>query len=393
MLEAPHYNPSWYLDSGATHHVSGDPSNFSSMHPISGPQIRSARGQSHNVTGVGNVDIQVPSGEIKTISSVLYTPGITKNLLSVGSLTDQHKTLVFRDTGCFVIDNNSLKIEAFACRENKKGLYRLQGESLKLEVNSLQLRSQAVMWHKRLGHFHFKGLQRMMASNAVTGLPQIQAPKQMCTGCQLGKHARAKLPKEATFHATRILELTHSDICGPFKTCSTGGAKYFITFTDDLSKKVWIYFIVQKSQALEKFKQFVRSVENYTGQTIRSLRTDNGGEYTSRAFADFCSLKGIAHELTPPYTPQRNGVDERKNRSLLDITRCLLLEKALPGHLWAEAVKAAGEILNLRSTKRPRKRHPNKTPNELFSGKKPSISHLRVFGSPVFTHISKPGLN
>ena len=387
MLEAPQRNSSWYLDSGATHHVSGDPNVFSSIQPISGSQIRSAGGQSHNVTGVGNVDIHVPSGEIKTFSSVLYTPGITKNLLSVGSLTDLHKTLVFKATGCFVIGNTNSQVEAFAHRENGRGLYRLQGDSLKPEVNSLHFRSQAALWHKRLGHFHERGLQRMISSNAVTGLPQFRTPKQICTGCQLGKHARTKLPKEATFRASRILELVHSDICGPFKTCSIGGAKYFITFIDDFSKKVWIYFITLKSQALEKFKHFVRLTENSTGQTVCNLRTDNGGEYTSRAFAEFCSSKGIKHELTPPYTPQRNGVAERKNRSLLDITRCLLLEKALPGHLWAEAVKAAGDILNLRSTKQ----HPDKTPNELFSGKKPSISHLRVFGSPVFTHISKAG--
>ena len=98
MLETPQTNSSWYLDSGATHHVLGDSSVFSAIRPVSGSQIRSAGGHSHNVTGVGNVEIQIPSGKIKTISSVLYTPGITKNLLSVGSLTDQHKTIVFKNT-------------------------------------------------------------------------------------------------------------------------------------------------------------------------------------------------------------------------------------------------------------------------------------------------------
>lgn len=135
---------------------------------------------------------------------------------------------------------------------------------------------------------------------------------------------------------------------------------------------MWIYFIAQKSQVLEKFRHFVQLVTNLTGEPILTLRTDNGGEYTSKNFQEFCSSKGIARELTPPHTPQRNGVAERRNRSLLDITRCLLLEKSLPGHLWGEAIKAVGDILNLRSTKR----YPEKTPNELFSGTKPSISHL-----------------
>lgn len=190
--------------------------------------------------GVGNVDIQVPSGEIKSISSVLYTPGITKNLLSVGSLTDQHKTLVFNARGCFVINDLTSQVEAFAHRENGRGLYKLQTSHSrpKPEVNAIHVRSQAVLWHKRLGHFHTKGIQRMVASEAVKGLPPLQIPKQTCNACLLGKHARSKLQKVATLAASRRLELIHSDICGPFRICSTGGARFFVTFTDDFSKKI-----------------------------------------------------------------------------------------------------------------------------------------------------------
>ena len=302
MLETPQQTTSWYLDSGATHHVSGDSSVFSSLRPTSGAQLRSAGGQNHHVTGVGNVDLQVLNGKIKTIPSVLYTPGITKNLLSVGSLTDQQKTLVFKSKSCYVIDNATSTIEAVALRSNARGLYKLQTESPKkdLDVLSLQLRPHAVLWHRRLGHFHAKGMTRMINFGAVTGLPQFQASTSTCSSCQLGKHARTKIPKQATFHATKILELVHSDVCGPFKIRSIGGARYFTTFIDDFSRKTWVYFIAQKSQVLEKFQHFVRLVENQTGQPVRALRTDNGGEYTSRAFQDFCSSKGISRELTPP---------------------------------------------------------------------------------------------
>ena len=226
----------------------------------------------------------------------------------------------------------------------------------------------------------------MIASDAVRGLPRLRfSPSHTCSSCHLGKHARTRMPKTATHRASQILELVHSDVCGPFKTNSTGGARYFITFVDDFSRKLWIYFISQKSQVLEKFQHFVQLMRTSTGKTVQTLRTDNGGEYTSRAFNDFCATHGIARELIPPYTPEHNGVAERRNRSILDITRCLLLDKALPGHLWGEAVKAAVDILNLRSTKQ----HPDKTPEELFSGKKPSITHLRIFGSSVFVHIPK----
>ena len=106
--------------------------------------------------------------------------------------------------------------------------------------------------------------------------------------------------KKTIFNASRTLELIHSDVCGPFRICSIGGAKYFVTFTDDSSRKIWIYFITHKNQVLEKFQQFARTTEYITRQTIYTLRTDNGGEYTSKAFSNFCSLKGITHELTPP---------------------------------------------------------------------------------------------
>ena len=387
LCETPSSTPSWYLDSGATHHVFGDSSAFSFIRPTSGNLVRSAGGHSHEVTGIGNADVQLTSGKIKSISSVLYTPGITKNLLSVGTLADQHKTLVFRSDGCFVINNSTLKVELFAPRENKRGLYKLPGVSISSapEANILYANSQARLWHIRLGHFHTRGLQRMLHSEAVKGLPPIQFSRYTCSGCQLGKHSRTKLPKQTSYSATKVLELIHSDVCGPFRVNSLGGHRFFVTFIDDFSRKTWVFFLSHKSQVLDKFRQFVHLVETSTGKRVQTLRTDNGGEFTSTAFSDFCASKGISRELPPPYTPERNGVAERRNRSLLDITRCLLLDKQLPAYLWGEAVKAAAEILNLRSTKR----HPNKTPKELFTGKKPTVSHLKIFGSPAFAHIPK----
>ena len=364
LLDSPSETPNWYLDSGATHHVSGDPSTFSSIYPTRGTQVRSAGGQSHTVSGVGNVDIQLSSGAIKSVSSVLYTPGITKNLLSVGTLTDHNKTLIFRSNGCFVFDNTTSKVEIFAPRESPKGLYKISGtqRSSRPTVNLAYSTSPATLWHKRLGHFHTKGLQRMINHEAVQGLPRLHFSNQTCSGCQLGKHTRTKMPKQTTHHASKILELIHSDVCGPFKVTSLGGCRYFVSFIDDYSKKLWIYFLTNKHQVLSKFRHFVQLVETTTGQRVKALRTDNGGEYISKDFSEFCLSKGISRELIPPYTPERNGIAERRNRSLLDITRCLLIDKALPGHLWGEAVKAASDILNLRSTKR----HPDKTPNELF---------------------------
>lgn len=231
-------------------------------------------------------------------------PGNTKILLSVGSLIDHQKTHVFKFGGCFVIDNITLRVEAIACRENNKGLYRLQVDSPdpSPKINSLHLRSQAVLLHKRLRHFHARGMQRMITFKAVRGMPYLQISTQIYSMCQLGKHAKTNIPKEATHHASRILELAHSDVCGPFKISSTGGAKYFVTFVDNFSRKRWIYFISQKSQVLAKCQHFVQLTTNSTAQIIQTLRTYNGREYTLKADQELCSSKGIARELTPPHT-------------------------------------------------------------------------------------------
>lgn len=157
----PSQHTSSYLDSGATHHVSGDPTVFSTISPTNGTQVCSmGGGQNHNVTGVGDIGIRVSSGSIKRISSVMYTPGITKNLLSVGSLTGQGKTLVFKSQNCFLIDDATQSIEAVAVRERNKGLHKLQANypCEEPEIHSVHLRSRADLWHKRLGHFHIKGM-------------------------------------------------------------------------------------------------------------------------------------------------------------------------------------------------------------------------------------------
>jgi hypothetical protein len=142
IVETEQHNTDWYLDSGATHHVSGDPTVFTQIRPTNGAKVRSVGGQNHSVAGVGNVDIPVSSGKIKSISFVLYTPGITKNLLSVGSLTNQRRTLVFKAQNCFVIDDATLSIEAVAVREHNRGLYKLQTNinHPQPEINSVQIR-------------------------------------------------------------------------------------------------------------------------------------------------------------------------------------------------------------------------------------------------------------
>lgn len=140
--------------------------------------------------------------------------------------------------------------------------------------------------------------------------------------------------------------------------------------------------MAHKSKILEKICIFKAEVENLTGQKIQTLQSDNGGEYTSAAFNSFLEEAGIIRQFTKSYKPHQIGIAERCNRSLLDLIRCLLLSKQFLGALWGKAVRAATIILNLRSSEA----NPDKTPDKMFFGKKPTVSNLQIFGSLVYVH-------
>jgi transposase InsO family protein len=180
----------------------------------------------------------------------------------------------------------------------------------------------------------------------VTGLPQIVNTSQICEDCVVGKQHRSPFPQGKSWRAKNALELVHSDICGPIKPTSNGGKKYFILFIDDYSRKTWIYFLQEKSEALSVFKSFKVLVENESGRTIKTLRTDRGGEYCSTEFIEFCDNHGIRKELTSAYTPQQNGVSKRKNRTILNMLRSMLAKGRLPKSFWPEAINWCIHVLN-----------------------------------------------
>ena len=150
---------------------------------------------------------------------------------------------------------------------------------------------------------------------AVGYLPCLKfADFSHCEHCIFGKHAQTPHKKVLSSKSSQ-LDLVHSDVC-EMPQLSLGGKKYFVSFIDDATRKVWVYPIRLKSDVLDTFRKFLAFVENHTGNKLRSLRSDNGGEYVSKAFQDFCDAKGIKRELTTPFNPSQNGVVERLNRTI-----------------------------------------------------------------------------
>ncbi|KAL4290940.1 hypothetical protein GQ457_14G017910 [Hibiscus cannabinus] len=268
---------------------------------------------------------------------------------------------------------------------------------LKMKNNSFYLKLDVVcehvyhakddvspLWHRRMGHFNLRTLKYMQSNDFVTDLPMLNISDDKCDSCQLGKSHRLPFSLDGVKRANLKLELVHSDLCGPMKTSSMNDSKYFVLFIDDLRRMCWVYFLKSKLNVLSTFKEFKIFAENQSYCKLKVLRTDNGGEYVSNEFNDFCRDSGILHQLTVPRTPQQNGACEMRNRTVLEMARCMLFEKHLPKLLWAEAVTTNVYLLNRLATKVV----DGKTPFEAWSGSKPSVKHLRVFGSICYNHIS-----
>ena len=155
-------------------------------------------------------------------------------------------------------------------------------------------------------------------NKVVTGLPDLKINHEgICKGCAKGKNIKNPFLKSET-KTKGTLELIHSDVCGPMPSTSLSGFEYYITFIDDYSRNTWIHFLKAKSEVFEKFKEFKALIKNLSDKKIKTLRSDNGREYTSKEFEAFCKDAIIKRELTTPYDPQQNGVAERKNRTIME---------------------------------------------------------------------------
>ena len=170
-------------------------------------------------------------------------------------------------------------------------------------------------------------------NKVVTGLPYLKIDHEVTSkGCARGKNIKNSLLRSETKNKG-TLELILSNVCGPIPSTYLSGYEYYVTFIDDYSRKTWIYFLKTKDEVFGKFKEFKALIENHSKRRIKTLRTDNGGEYTSREFESFCKEVGIKRELTTPYNPQQNLVVERKNTTIMEAVKTMVRDQDIPMHL------------------------------------------------------------
>ncbi|KAI5336607.1 hypothetical protein L3X38_015875 [Prunus dulcis] len=371
----------WYLDSGCSNHMTGNKSAFVNFKHTNNSEVRIGDGGKLVAKGSGDILFLSKSGEQKRISDVLYVPDLNYNLLSVGQLLRKGHNIQFREDQCVIRDKyNSLITKVQMSGDN---MFSLNIKYESFACLSALIKDSSWLWHLRYGHLSFNTLSLMGKQHMVRGLPTIQHQTQVCEACVLGKHQRNSFLTGYSWRASHHLELVHSDVCGPMNTTSTGGNRYFLTFIDDYSRKTWVYFLKYKSEVFDYFKVFKALAEKQSGFALKTLRSDQGGEFSSNVFENFLKENGIKHQFTARYTPQQNGVAERKNRTIMELARSMLKAKAMPNRFWAEAVACAVYLLNHASSNSVE----GKTPQEAWSGLKPCISHLRIFGSIAYSHI------
>ncbi|GAU26636.1 hypothetical protein TSUD_102440 [Trifolium subterraneum] len=380
----------WFLDSGCSNHMIDTKELLFDFDDKFRETVKLGDNSTMQVMRKGNVKLYL-AGKVSVITDVYYLPELKNNLLSIAPVM---LPSYFQTTS----------------------------------------QDESHLWHCRYGHLSFKGLNALAKREMVKGLPMIKDNQTVCSDCVVSKQHRDSFPKGTSWRATTKLELIHSDICGPINPTSNGGNRYFITFTDDLTRKTWTYPLKDKASAFECFKKFKALVEKESNCAIKCLRTDRGEEFTSSNFDKFCSEHGIKRQLTATYTPQQNGVSERKNRTLLNMVRSMLAGKNVPKRFWPEAVDMhTSQILQLTATYTPQQngvserknrtllnmvrsmlagknvpkrfwpeavvwatyvinRSPtlsvkDMTPEEAWSSTKPSVSHFKVFGCIGYAHI------
>jgi hypothetical protein len=190
------------------------------------------------------------------------------------------------------------------------------------------------------------------------------------------------------WRADEPLELVHVDLCGPITPETVGGNKYFMLIVDDCTRWMNVTVLKSKDQASSAFAKFKAEAENNLGYKIKVVRLDRGGEFLSEAFREICENAGIRRQMTAPYNPQQNGVVERRNRTIMEMSRALLKSMKVPGRLWAEVVRHSVYLLN----RLPTKAMGYRTPFEAWCGKKPQLGHVRIFGCRANVRVAKPHL-
>jgi GAG-pre-integrase domain/Integrase core domain len=282
----------WYFDSGASNHMTGTSKSFVSLSPYQGScQITTADGTNLPISGTGTVLVNNTK-----LEDVLLVPKLSTNLISIGQIVENNCNVLFTPFGCVIQDQKTGKIIGKGHKSDTQDPSSFSRVVFSASQNS----DHWTLWHRRLGHLNSDSLSFMFKQGLVSN--KNFSPS-VCSACCLGKSKILPFPSRTT-KTTNAFNLVHSDVWGASSIVSSTGFRYFVTFIDDYTKFTWIYLLRTKSEVFQVFKYFVNMVENQFECSIKTLRSNSGGEYVSNSFQKFPLDKGIIHEKSCPATPQ-----------------------------------------------------------------------------------------
>ncbi|GKD08671.1 retrovirus-related pol polyprotein from transposon TNT 1-94, partial [Tanacetum coccineum] len=230
---------------------------------------------------------------------------------------------------------------------NLRGNIIGKGSKSKDQICLATIDENSTLWHRRLGHANMRLIQSLASKDLVRNLPRLKFDQHFCDACKIGKQAHASHKAKNMVSTTRCLELLHMDLFGPSAVRGYGGNRYTLVIVDDYSRYTWTRFLKDKTEAFNQFEIFSKKIQNQLGCTMVSIRTDHGREFDNEVqFREFCNANGITHNFSAPRTPQSNGMVERKNRTLQEMSRTMLNKQSLPQKFWCNVVDTLTYILN-----------------------------------------------
>ncbi|GJS13669.1 retrovirus-related pol polyprotein from transposon TNT 1-94, partial [Tanacetum coccineum] len=325
---------------------------------------------------IGYGDYQI--GNV-TISRVYYVEGLGHNLFSVGQFCDSNLEVAFRQHTCFIRNLEGVDLLTGSRGNN---LYTLSlGDmmaSSPICLLSKASKTKSWLWHRRLSHLNFGTINHLARHGLVRGLPKLKFEKDhLCSACAMGKSKKKPHKPKSEDTNQEKLYLLHMDLCGPMRVASVNGKKYILVIVDDYSRFTWVKCLRSKDEAPDFIIKFLKMIQVRLKVPVRRIRTDNGTEFVNQTLREYYEKVGISHETSVARSPQQNGVVERRNRTLIEAARTMLIYAKAPLFLWAEAVATACYTQNRSII---RLRH-GKTPYELLHDKPPDLSFFHVFGA------------
>jgi hypothetical protein len=323
------------LDSGASHHMFNWLEFFENTNICSIPISTGRNSTDLSAIRLGTAVISQSDGRVVCLKDSLFVPGLSRNLLSLTKLFTHSASIEREDQINRVTIDDSI---SFICH-HWNDILEIVGEigPVPKEIFAListthsSLSSAFNTWHQRLGHAGIACLQSV--------LPDIKLEKTgSCDSCMKGKVAR--VPYNGHFDATHHpLEVVHGNLVGPITPSINSAARYFITLVDQHTGFISVTLLKKKLDATEAILDFKSFYEKQTGFSLKKLVADGGGKFCNKTLSNTLKSHGIQHNVSPPYTPQHNGIAERANKTVINMARCMLVQSRLEKEWWGEAVR------------------------------------------------------